>query len=664
MRRDLRSDPLYQATRSFLSLVYAGSFGKLATVRDVRASFDGRWIAIAGDSYDALTGLPRARIALYDTDRNVLNLLSSNANDAAPRWSPHDDRLAFLSDRSSPGRYRPYCYDARSASVNGVADISDSAESISWSPDGRRLLLQCVRSGVERAGASGSGTIPYAEGDVPEWLPEIEEAVPQASARRLWICSVEGGQAESLEWIDAAVWEAGWCGNRGIVAVVSDRAREADWFSARLAFADLQRGTIETIYSPAYQIGLPCATPDGRCVAIVEGCCSDRGVVAGHVRLFDREHAWHDERIETEDVDVTFLCAQDDSWFVFAGIRDFQTAAGSLSIDGAVRVAITTDASWLRMYPGIAPLDDGEFVTVAHEYTQAPALVLYGKEKQTTLHRFAYEGSEYAAAHAGVLSRRKWSAADGLEIHGYLARPQSSGPYPLLVLLHGGPVGAYTNAWCMHSPLVPFFVDNGYAVLLPNPRGSSGRGQTFTRLVCGDMGGAEAGDILSGVDALVEEGIVDVSRVAVAGASHGGYLAAMLVAQTDRFASAVCAFPVTDLFSGHFSGTPSEGVAPFILEDPFDTHGQFFTRSPIMQAAGVHTPVLVIAGGQDRCVGVTQGVEYYRALVERGVEAELVTYAQEGHGIRNIDAYADYCTRVLQWVQSHVRATTLDRTSP
>jgi dipeptidyl aminopeptidase/acylaminoacyl peptidase len=253
-----------------------------------------------------------------------------------------------------------------------------------------------------------------------------------------------------------------------------------------------------------------------------------------------------------------------------------------------------------------------------------------------------------------------WAACDGEQIDGLLIRKPSSHAQPLLTVLHGGPVWAWTDAWRGYLPIVALLADLGYAVLLPNPRGSSGRGQRFARLVLGDVGGAEADDVLSGIDALIEQGVADPSRLALMGASHGGYLTAKLITQTTRFAAAVCAFPVCNLFSSFFTGFPSESMPGFIHADPFDLHGAFFDRSPIYAVPNVQTPVLVVGGAQDSCVGVTQALEFHRALASCGVRSVLVTYPHEAHGIRNPQAQADYCSRVVAWIDSNLKSFRLD----
>jgi len=654
VKRDLREDSAYLATREFILSIYGQSFGKLASVEDLRVSNDGRWIALSGPSLDDLTSLTRSRIALYDVADGTIAMLDSARNDLCPRWSPTNIVLAFLSDRAR-GLFAPYLFDPKDARIHELPRVPGSAESLAWSPDGTRLVVQTAQPGAERAGSQGSGIVSE-DGEMPDWVPEVEATAAEHRGRSLWICSSDGSSCAPIGPPEMNVWESQWCGNDAIVAVVSDNPSEAAWFEARLVYIDVSTGRCETIYRPKYQIGLPVATRAGRYVAAVEGLCSDRGLVTGDVLLFDRTEEWRYRHIDSHGVDVTSLSARDAAHLSFAGIRDFEVVAGEIdAANGIARPVVSSSGSWLRSVPGVAAAGPHDYVTVAHSYAQAPALVRYDAKSgdKVVLQTLTQQTATGAIEKAGNCARRTWKAADGLEIHGYFVQPASTAPHPLVVLIHGGPVWAYTNSWRLSAPLAALLADRGYAVFLPNPRGSAGRGQGFVRKIVGDIGGGEADDIVSGVDSLIQDGLADPERIAVVGASHGGYLAAWLVTQSNRFAAAVAAFPICDFFSGYLTGTPSEALPCFIESDPFDRSGRCFTRSPVMHAQKARTPTLLVAGAHDRCTGVTQALEFHRALIHYGVESELVTYPLEGHGIRNIEASIDYLTRVLYWLASH-----------
>jgi dipeptidyl aminopeptidase/acylaminoacyl peptidase len=197
----------------------------------------------------------------------------------------------------------------------------------------------------------------------------------------------------------------------------------------------------------------------------------------------------------------------------------------------------------------------------------------------------------------------------------------------------------------------PLLVGRGYAILHPNPRGSSGRGQEFAGLVVGDMGGDDAKDVLAGVEAMIERGVADPDRIGVFGGSYGGFMSAWLPTLSDRFAASVAISPVTDWYSQHWNSNIGRWDSEFLKADPATPGGAYFERSPVMFASKVRTPTLLTAGLQDRCTPPGQAVELYRALREHGVEAEVAVYPQEGHGVRQMPALFDFCARMVGWFE-------------
>lgn len=621
-----------------LKEAFAPRFGALADVRDIRVSPDGRWIALGGNAYAKSSVL--SRIALFDRTTSAFSMLPGRGNAVYPRWSPGGS-LSFLSDRAMPGVFLPYAYEPRARSAQALCGIDGSVEAQEWSPDGSALLLQ---------------TRPRDTRSAP-WMPVIEDAVAQ-QYRSLWIYSRSTRAVRRLHDAGLSFWEAQWCGEDGIIAIASENPREAAWFESQVVFVRPRDGTVTLLYTPRGQAGLPVATCDGRYAAIVEGWCSDRGIVCGNVRLFDRQNLWSGIEVDTHGVDVTFLCRRDNRTLTYAGIRRFEVVCGDIDVvTASAHEGVRSSGSWLRsFYPAVAPSHSGNFVTIAHDFAAAPVLCEYRGGKMHTLTRARTPSRNERV----TCTWQTWTAPGGEQIDGLLIRKITSRPQPLVTIIHGGPVWAFTNAWRGYIPLSVMLADSGYAVLMPNPRGSSGRGRRFSAMVLGDVGGAEADDVLSGIDALVEQGIADPSRLAVMGASHGGYLTARLITQTNRFAAAVCAFPVCNLFSGYFTGTPSESMPCFMQSDPFDLQSAYFERSPIYAAPNVRTPVLIIGGAQDACAGITQALEFHRALASCGARSVLVTYPQEGHGVRSPLALADYCERVLAWIDSNLETFRLD----
>ncbi|WP_115720255.1 S9 family peptidase [Gallaecimonas mangrovi] len=244
------------------------------------------------------------------------------------------------------------------------------------------------------------------------------------------------------------------------------------------------------------------------------------------------------------------------------------------------------------------------------------------------------------------------SSIDDTPIYGVLLTPpgyKGDKPLKTVVELHGGPEWRWSYGWqsSWHEWGV-MLASRGYAVLLPNPRGSVSQGVAFSRAVINDWGGGDYQDILDGVDMLEKDGIADPKHLGIGGWSYGGYMSAWAVGHTDRFKAAVVGAPPVDLVS--FVNT---------TDTPDFTLGYFGTaadnlkllqqRSPISYLKNVHTPVLVMQGQQDTRVPVTQGLAFYRGLKLQGKTAEMVEYKGAPHWISNGLHQRDIMHRMLDW---------------
>jgi dipeptidyl aminopeptidase/acylaminoacyl peptidase len=199
--------------------------------------------------------------------------------------------------------------------------------------------------------------------------------------------------------------------------------------------------------------------------------------------------------------------------------------------------------------------------------------------------------------------------------------------------------------------LSALLLTRGFAFLQPNPRGSAGRGQDFAARVVGDMGGADLDDVLTGVDAAVAAGHADPDRLVLTGGSYGGFMAAWIPTRDRRFKASVSISPVTDWWSERFDSSLGAWVGDFLGGQPHEVPGEYTSRSPVLGAGNVSTPVLLTAGRHDRATPVGQAVEFYRALREQGVPTEVVVYPQEGHGVGEFPAVVDLATRTIRWFE-------------
>jgi dipeptidyl aminopeptidase/acylaminoacyl peptidase len=233
---------------------------------------------------------------------------------------------------------------------------------------------------------------------------------------------------------------------------------------------------------------------------------------------------------------------------------------------------------------------------------------------------------------------RSWSFANraGQRIHGFVATPPGDGPYPVVMLVHGGPTWAYSDTF---MPDVQTFVDHGVAVAMVNYRGSTGYGTAFRDALIGNPGFPEVEDVVAGLDALVAEGTADPARAAVAGGSWGGYVTLLALGRhPDRWAVATAAVPVADYVTAFADEAPTLQAFDRTLfgGGPDEVGDLYVERSPLTYVDRVRAPVLVIAGDNDSRCPIQQVMNYVDALRAHGGTVELYRF-DAGHGSMVID---------------------------
>ncbi len=262
-----------------------------------------------------------------------------------------------------------------------------------------------------------------------------------------------------------------------------------------------------------------------------------------------------------------------------------------------------------------------------------------------------------------------WKSNDGWTVEGILLKPVGYQPgqrYPLKVDVHGGPTGAHTNGFKSGwgSP-GQFYAGQGWAVLYPNPRGSTGYGEKFMRGNIKDWGGGDFRDIMSGVDELVRRGIADSTRLAVTGWSYGGYMTGWVVSQTSRFKAAMMGAGLVNMESMYgttdipgYIGTFYEGMPQLDGTLTNESLKFYRSRSAVQYSSRVTTPLLMLHGGNDERVPIGQPMEYFRHLKDRGKTVELVFYPREGHGLSEYYHQIDKVRREHAWLTKYALGNT------
>lgn len=659
MRRDVRETSLYQEAESLFRSLRQPGTGQISDAMEVHACAHADGVVFAGTLMDKLQGVPPTRIGHLDLRTGHTRVLTFGPNiDRLPKFSPDGCRIAFLSDRHHAGDFQLYLLDPVSGAVRPTPPVSGWVEYLHWSPDGTRILLGVAGHGADISG--GQGAIPSSRvtEDVPPWMPLVETGDESYRWRRTWVYELGTNSVHQVSGAGTNVWEAVWCGNDALAGVVSSGSGEGLWYNARLALIELTSGNTREIYTPEDQLGWPASSPSGRHLAIVEAMCSDRWIVAGELRLIEVASG-KVQRVDTCGVDITSTEWRSDERLLLAGHRGLETVVGCYDTVSATFTEMWSSRklSTGGFYVTVSGLNEtGDCVLVGEGFLNAPeiAVIRNGVYRAVKSFDLGY------ADHVKVIETAEgvtWRAPDGLEIQGWLLRPKDKGPHPLVMSVHGGPVWLWHPMWLgrRHAHVL-MLLKRGYAVFFPNPRGSAGRGQEFIRHVLGDMGGADTYDYLSGLDHLVDEGIADPNRLGVTGISYGGFMTSWLITQDARFAAAVSVAPHTNHVSAHLISNISSFVAMYLRDCYTNPRGKYFQRSPVMHAHKVKTPTLNMCGALDRSAPPAEAIQFHSALLENGAKSVLVTYPEEGHGVRKLPAAIDYATRLVDWFEEHMPA--------
>jgi dipeptidyl aminopeptidase/acylaminoacyl peptidase len=622
------------------------NFDDLAGMRRIGApkiSPDGKWIAYDAITVDLPANAKNSAIYLMPAGGGASKRIASGDS---PAWSPDGKSIAYVSS-SQVQRY-----DVASGKSTKVTSLANGAGSVKWVPDGSAIV---VTSDVDVDAAAD--TKPTKARIIDHLLYRHWNAWQEPTRTHIFYVPRNGGATRDLTpgAFDAPPFSVGG-GNEFDVSPDSKElvfARNTDEHPERSTNADLflvplSGGTAKRITTRTGADTSPSYSPDGRYIAYRSQARAGYESDLWELWLYDRASN-QSKRIASEFTDwiESAKWAPDSkSLFVSAPLKA-SDAIYEVTLDGKMTLLDQSGAA-----SEVDVSRDGKTLYFDMSLLTRPndiySLTRGGKPKRLTTENDA----RLAQVAMGEPASTWWKGAGDTPVQGWLIKPpnfDATKKYPAVVLIHGGPQGAWSNGWSYRwNPQM--FVARGYVVLMPNPRGSSGFGQQFLEEISRDWGGKVYTDIMNGVDMLAALPYVDSSRIGAAGASFGGYMVDWILGHTNRFKALVTHDGVYNLESMYgvteelwfpeweFGGTPWE--SPELYEK----------WSPHRFVKNFATPTLVVHGELDYRVPLDQGMQLFTALQRRGVPSRLLLFPDEGHWVLKPQSSKVWHQTVLDWL--------------
>ncbi len=559
-------------------------------------------------------------------------------------WS-QDGRLAFLSDADSHGQMQLYVVEKPGhGKPRKVGNFEGYLGDPHWSPDGKSIALLRI-AGVTRVPGPTEAT-----------APESGVIASKTVEQRLAIVTVATGAARSISPPDMYVYEFDWSpDSKNLAYLAAPGDGDDNWYVAELYAIEAESGTARHILKPPMQVANVRWSPDGTTIAFIGGLMSDEGVIGGDIYALPAGGGAPRDLTENRKSTPNWFQWSPSSKQILMG----ENVAGISALTTLDLASGSTETLWKGAESGLFSGDATTSAMVRSSFSEPPEVWAgpTGKWQQITRSNDSQFGVHDASQRAwGEAKSIEWKNG-GLDVQGWLILPQPYDPakrYPMLVDVHGGPASVVRASWARPGLPLQLFSGQGYFVFMPNPRGSYGHGENFTRANAHDFGHGDLDDILAGVDAVVKSYPVDDKRIGIGGWSYGGYMTMWTVTQTHRFRAAFAGAGIANWQSYYGQNGIDQWMIPYFGASVYDDPAVYAKSSPINFIKNVQTPTLVIVGDRDAECPPPQSYEFWHALKTLGVKTEFVLYPGEGHGFHDPQHIRDRFERVLRWFNENM----------
>ena len=624
--------------------------GKTVLYGDVALSPDGAHVAWVQSTAASTSKQTYIRETSKDAPATLVKIpITRERTDFDPVWSSDSKTLAVFSSTGEKEQRQLWLVNADGSNPKKITDLKGYAARPRWSHDGKQIAFLYIE------GAGGGGPLMAA----PETTGVIDTAIHN---QRIAVLDVTTRQLRQVSPENLHIYDYDWSpDDKTFVATGAPGPGDNNWWIAQIYTIDIAKHNAISIYKPSLQVAVPRWSPDGKSIAFIEGLMSDEGFHGGDIFTITADGRDVMNRTPSRKTSVnSFFWEAPDRLLLITYVGGGSAiSAWSLTNNSARTIWEGPEGIHaFGNFPNFALSKDGKFAAAVRSTYNSPPEVFagpLGEWRQLT------NSNAALSANWGKAESIEWTN-EGFNIQGWLVPPakiEAGRKYPMVVLIHGGPSSVTTSEWPasfgMSRAIIAALSARGYYVLLPNPRGSYGQGEEFTRANVKDFGGGDLRDILAGVDAAIKRYPIDANRLGVTGWSYGGFMTMWTVTQTNRFRAAVAGAGIANWQSYYGQNLIDQWMIPFFGASVYDDPAVYEKSSPIRFIKNVKTPTLVIAGERDAECPSSQSYEFWHALKTLGVPTQLIVYPGEGHLFIKPEYQVDRMDQTVGWFDKYLK---------
>jgi dipeptidyl aminopeptidase/acylaminoacyl peptidase len=649
-------------------------FYNIQDLSDPQVAPDGNWVAYVVSTNDRDADESRSAIWMVSWDGSQQVQLTNGAHEiGSPRWSRDGRYLAYLSVPAGTDKSQILLLDRRGGEARALTTVADDIESFEWAPDSQRLVV-VMEQGPPRpqnlpdAGKDAAAADPTKKpADAPKpividalhFKEDKEGYLGSGHNRHLYVLDIATRKLDPLTSDDAFNEDLpAWAPDSRRIAFIRSHEKGID--PDNTTEIDVIGAQLHATVTKLLRVDAPnqqklAWSPDGKALAFLQGAEAKYGqYTQDRLAIVKPGAAVAEALTQALDRAVTSYVFNKDSQSITATIEDDTTA---------YPIAVDTRSRAIRRFPQgssvVTDLSSANGHTALLSASDASPAEIYALEgghlRRLTKHNDAF----VAGLQLGAVEDLRFTSADGTPIHGLLVKPPGYQPgrrYPAVLWIHGGPnlQDGHSFAFGDYQFKRQLLAAQGFVVFGINYRGSSGRGDAFSRAIFADWGHKEVQDLLAGVDELVRQGIADPDNLGIGGWSYGGMLTDYTIGSDTRFKAAL---------SGAGTANPLALYAAdqyYIqynseLGEPWRNTDLYIKLAyPLLHADRIHTPTLFMGADKDFNVPVVGGEQMYLALRTLGVPAQLIVYPGEYHGLKRPSFLKDRADRMAAWYKQYL----------